>query len=344
MATVNVVYIPGVLGSGLSWFPGGGAPPQPIWLDLPAVAEGQFSYLELAPDNKSPGPLAQGRVIGPDGTLFPSYYPLLRWMQNDGWNVFTVCQDWRWSLFDLAPLWWGQIKAFLGVQPFYMVCHSLGGLLGRMIFGQMQAAGQDGQLLGMVTLGTPHYGSFESVRAFMRLNFIYTGLVSVCGFTSALLGTPGPMYVDRVLASHPVWYELMPSAVAGPLFTDAPDQVKELYTPGFLSGINSYVQDSKLLNAELLQGQLNGLIPSKRLASIVGTTWPTPYQFAATGKPNQEDGYLYTDEGDGSVTVAQSTVPGAPVYRTTALHPLLTQFPPVWQFIQQLIPGGFPTP
>ena len=54
---MKVLYLPGVLGSTLSWQEGGAD--HVAWVDVASLLNGGISALQLAGDGVSPGPLAE---------------------------------------------------------------------------------------------------------------------------------------------------------------------------------------------------------------------------------------------------------------------------------------------
>ena len=340
---MKVVYVPGMLGSTLSWDPGGGAPLQPIWADAGAILGGGLADLDLAADGVSPGPLAQGRVIVPTGLFAAVYGPLASFLRLIGHDVYILAPDWRLSLIPTAAAAWPLIQAWASGQPIAYVAHSRGGLLARAIYAQMLAGGADAQCATMVTLAAPHYGSLEIPRLWWRLPALYQGLQAIAGWAGWIVGTPGPAYLDQVVASHPAWYELIAWAGEGPLFAAAPDQAAAIQTPAFYAGANPWVSAGLLQSAEVVQTLLSAAIPSGRLSSIFGVGYETAYQLAPSAPPSSVDGYLYTLAGDGLVTAAQASPTGAAAYAVYSQHAEMPLRPDVWAMIAAILSGSVPS-
>jgi len=339
---MKVVYIPGMLGSNLSWDPGGGAPLQPIWADAGAILGGGLADLDLAADGVSPGPLAQGRVVVPSGLFGPVYGPLAAFLRLVGHDVYVLAADWRLSVITSAAAYWPLISAWAAGQPIAYVAHSRGGLLARAIYAQMVAAGVDAQCQAIVTLATPHYGSMEIPRLWFRLPALYQGLQGIAGWQGWLVGTPGPAYLDQVVASHPAWYELVCWAGEGPLWAAHPDQAAAVQAPAFYAGANPWVSAALLQSAEVVQTLLSSAIPAGRMSSIYGVGYETAYELAPPAPPSSLDGYQYTLLGDGLVTAGQASPAGAATYGVFCAHAEMALRPDVWAMVAAILAGAAP--
>ncbi len=336
----NVVYLPGLLGSNLSYSPPFGGPLQTVWIDPTAVFQGQLQYLQLAADGLSPGPLCQGRAVAPTGILRPAYGELSAVMQAFGWKVLEIAFDWRKSVLvaaaDALPI----IQAYFGPAPFWLVAHSQGGLVSRAIYRLMQQSGLDAQLAGLLTLCTPHFGSFAIVRLFFHLPPLYRLLIHAIRWAAWIAGTPGPAYLDGVLASMPALYELLPFAASGPLFSADPNQAAALYqTPTYFGG-NPYLTEALFTRAKTTQAILSGFLPAGRTHEIVGTNKQTAYSLPDQSKGTSNSGYLYTQLGDGVVTVAESALPGVTMWPVEIGHEFACLDPAVWSLVYGIVSGA----
>ena len=283
-------------------------------------------------------------MIVPDGLFAPAYGPLYLYLQAQGWDVYPAWCDWRLSVLTLARQLWPSIQAWAAGQPIYFVCHSYGGLVARAIYQLMQAAGLDAQCARMLTLCTPHYGSLEAVRLWLRLPRLYSGLVQTAGWAQWVSGSPGPAYLDRMIASHPSWYELMAWAGEGPLWAADPAHSSAIYQTAFYAGANPNVSPSLLQDAEITQTTLSSAIPAGRLVCVCGVGVPTPYDWMDGVPLGDEAAWLYTAQGDGLVTVAQAAPPGAPLYTVPLSHGLIPLDPAVWINIPGQLTGTLTAP
>ena len=332
---LKVLYLPGVLGSELSFQEGNAD--HLVWVDLGSLLEGGIAWLQLADDGVSPGVLAGGKQLVSESILGAVYAPLAQYISLLGYQVLALGWDWRKSHLATAQAVWPQVRAWLGSAPLRIVAHSAGGILARCLFGQMLAAGVGGQLARLVTIGTPHYGSLEPVRMWWRRPTLYRALASIIGWTARGPGAQGPAYLDDVLASHPSWYELMAFAASGPLFTAYPAQAAQIYTAGFYSGANAYISPGSLLNAELVQGELAAWLPTGVMQSIAGVGEETAFALDPRADPSTEEGWQYTQQGDGLVTVAQASPAGVPVTTVPVAHGLQPLHPLVWALVAAML-------
>jgi hypothetical protein len=338
--SLKVLYIPGLLGSNLGYDRQADGRTRPIWLDLPTVLAGGLAWLELAPDGSSPGPSAGGRSISPAGIFAPVYAPLGLFMQALGWDVYYADYDWRLSVIAAGAALYPQVMAWAAGQPIYIVAHSQGGLVARAVYAEMVSSGFDGQLARMITLCTPHYGSLEPVRLWWRIPQIYADLVQALGWAAWLSGTPGPTYLDLVLATWPCWYELTAWLSAGPLWQAEPQQALDLYTGSWYAGANPSWSQVRANAADAVQTLLAPSIPAGRLISVAGIGQRTAYQLDPRSTPDRDDGYLYTYLGDGLVTVAQTQPPGAQSVRVYGEHAEVVLTPGVWAYLSHAVPTG----
>lgn len=337
---VNVLYLPGLLGSDLGYDTGAGPPPQPVWLDAFALATGGAVYLQLGPDGASPGPLAEGIDLYATSIFAPVYTPLGLFLLAQGYNLLAVPYDWRKSVItSAAAVLAATQQAFLG-EPFYVVAHSQGGLVARAMWKQMFERGADAQLLRIVTICTPQYGSMEPVRFYCRLPKFYTAIVTATAWPPTVLSDAGPAYIDAVVATWPGLFELMPFLAEGPLAKIDPALARRLWTAGYYAGGNPYLTQQMLDTALQSQEYLLDAIPPGRLTSIVGTGVLTAILPAQKGSPLLDSGYEYSLAGDGTVSVASATLPGVPQIQFVGDHVTLLLRPDVWAVLPFLLTGG----
>lgn len=337
---LKVLYLPGLLGSLIGYGTAGGRGALPLWLDLPAILQGGLALLQLGPDGMSPGPLARGVIPVIGGVLPWVYGPLLLYMRSLGWDVYAPGYDWRTSIVAAAQQLYPGMMAWADGQPIYMVAHSQGGLVARALWAEMAGAGHDAQLARIVTLCTPHYGSLEPVRLWWRMPAIYQALVSALGWRAWLAGQAGPAYLDDVIAGWPCWYELTAFAGSGPLWAVAPDQAAAIYAAGYYGGANPYWSQRWATAAAAVQAGLATAVPAGRLVSICGVGQRTAYQLDPRSTPDRDAGYLYSYDGDGLVTRAQTVLPGASSVGVEGGHATVLLEPGVWAALASIVPHG----
>jgi hypothetical protein len=338
--SIKVLYLPGLLGSDLAWEGSAAGTLQPVWADPATILAGGLAYLDLADDGSSPGPLAEGKSIVPVSILPSVYAPLAVYMLSLGWDVLPLGYDFRLSHLANAKVLWPFVQEWAAGQPIYIVAHSAGGILARCLYGQMAAHGADAQLARIVTIGTPHFGSFEVVRLWSRLPLLYRALLFL---TAGALTWPegaGPAYLDQVIASWPSFYELQSFAASGPLFTQYPDQAAAIYRVGNYQGGNGFLSASAFLSGQLVQGELAAWYPPGRLVCIAGMGTETVFALAPGQLPGPDAEYQSTQDGDGLVTLAQTSPPGVPVFPVSVAHGLQPLSPLVWSMLDSLVLSG----
>ncbi len=337
---VNVLYLPGLLGSDLGYDTGDGPPAQNVWLDAFQLATGGAVYLQLGPDGDSPGPLAQGLDLYATSIFAPVYTPLGLYLLAQGYNLLVQPYDWRKSVIESARAVFAAAQLAFGDDPFYVVAHSQGGLLARAMWKQMYEAGADRQLLRIVTICTPQYGSMEPVRFYSRLPAFYTAIVTATAWPPTILSDAGPDYIDAIVATWPGLFELMPFLAEGPLTTVKPSVARAVWQAGYYTGGNPYLNQQMLDTAMASQEYLLDAIPPGRLTSIVGTGIHTAVLPSDSGSPLTDSGYLFSNAGDGTVSVASATLPGVPQMKFFGDHVTLLLRPDVWAVIPYLLTGG----
>ncbi|AMB47606.1 hypothetical protein Y590_21885 [Methylobacterium sp. AMS5] len=141
----RVLILPGIMGSKL------GTPADEIWLDFLDVALGRLSSLTLAPGGNP--------NIGPLGVLLTTYLKLKYRLRIGGYNAEFWPFDWRMSVADSGKL----LSAAIDAEPneVHLIAHSMGGLIARACLAHKPV-----KLGRIITLGTPHYGSFSPLQAF----------------------------------------------------------------------------------------------------------------------------------------------------------------------------------
>ncbi len=122
-----------------------------IWLDFLDIALGRLSDLTLAPGGNPD--------IEPRGVLLTTYLKLKYRLRIGGYNADFWPFDWRMSVASAGKRLAGAIDA--EPSEVHLVAHSMGGLVARACLSHKPA-----KLGRIITLGTPHYGSFSPLQAF----------------------------------------------------------------------------------------------------------------------------------------------------------------------------------
>ncbi len=140
---------------------------------------------------------AQGPVL-PAGPLRGFYGPLLARLQRDApteWSVIGWGWDWRLSLQGQGV----QLATFIRAQGAVdgghrILGHSAGGLIARSAWLELKRTGDEGLISRVVTLGTPHWGTYAPALAWAEQDDLVdvVGLLAV-GASILRRGTVGRM-------------------------------------------------------------------------------------------------------------------------------------------------------
>lgn len=305
----NIVYLPGIFGSRIGLPPAFLFPGFDVWISPYTALTGILLQLQLGADGVSPGPLTRGVNWQPTGLLEETYRPLGNFMRNRGWNVLDAAYDWRLSVRNSAPQVLAAINAQFGQQSFIFVCHSMGGLVARAVYALLLNAGLGPQVQGLITLGTPHFGSWEVQRGFFGLPQLYQALAHFAGAAYPFnIASYRPDFLDVILASWPGWYELAPWRDSGPLFLQDPATARALYQAPTYAGGNPYVQQKWLDAAAVTQDYLAPAIPFGAVKCIRGRGFITANQLNPPNPLSKPEGYAYTNDGDSQVPMSYATV------------------------------------
>jgi hypothetical protein len=357
----NVVFIPGFLGSNIDVVRVI-LPNTRLWLSFPPILAGLITQLELNADGTAPAGLVFGSQQ-PTSLLDDYYRPLInRLAQN--WLVQPIATDWRKRLATIADALFDEINLLFPNQDFYIVAHSGGGLVARLVWRRAVLAGQQNRIKRIITLGTPHWGSYSAVQVFTRASETFRMLFAA-SFASSIsieqairYATNSDLtdYLDRVVASWPGLYELFPS-LGQPGSGDDPLR-SAIFQLANWTPINSRVRGAFLTQAlatTVLLEQPEAQPPDDVLISIRGLgvatpgTLTQPLQLAAGG------GY-FTEDGDGTVTARSQRLRSASLdvfsnHNDLPRHPLVLDGIDVWLQVgvaadppTRLLPGRFVVP
>ena len=307
-----------------------------IWLSYPALAGDGVPLLALNGPGDGPATLLPLKrwVVGP---ALGDYYGVLADFLAVRNTVRTFAYDWRMATRPAGELLAAFIDSHFGENPVHIVGHSLGGLVARAAMRVLAEAGRGDQVVRLVTLGTPHYGSLSFLRVLGHLDFTYltlAGLVSLLrGFSlPAAIGT-----IDPVLGTWVSPCELLPWRYFGPL-SGRPDQAAAVYTAATYARYQPFVQQIRLDTAIAAQTWLHQAGDPARTVSLISTGLSTATQIADVNALDSPFGYFYSDQGDGQVPRSYAQWQGAAPYVVHGVaHHELPYSPVVLAVIEQLL-------
>lgn len=210
-----VLVLPGWLGTHLAWqhVPGTRASARRVWLDYGRIFIGQLTVLDIERDPPT--------LIVTDG-VHDSLDPLVARIRQDvppGWRVEAWPWDWRRSLLESGAFLGAEIATRAqewegGVR---VVAHSAGGLVARAAWVWLVNQGIEHRLPRVVTLGTPHRGSYAPVQIWIEQDSTFNLLVHLEAFPlqfphpiASLLWEAKAVEIHGLFARFPSVYQLLP--------------------------------------------------------------------------------------------------------------------------------------
>ncbi len=330
----TVFIVPGLAESALSIAPSGNNPGTLIYPDIPGFLLGSFGAMRLAADGVSPGP--------PDGLALVSPGVLGPWVGNPtaqlqlrarsaGFNLVNWNWDWRKSIFAAGDALAAEIVAATpaGSQS-SIVGHSAGGLVARRAWSTLGATGQQHLIRRIVTLGTPHYGSYSVVNAWSAGETFVRTLWSWNSWAGQTI--PGITFLSdyvgwslsQVIALSQTWpslYEILPMLDAPDAGTD-PNRI-DLYTAANWGGISPPSQAWLDYARTVFQPWALGSAsqpPENILISVAGGYRETPSGLVDVTRLGTPSALGETSDGDDTVTRASAQLVGSTTYRVTPDH------------------------
>lgn len=260
-----------------------------IWLNPLRIAQGALLELKVVGGRSGD--------IQTYGVFLKTYLRLKLSLERAGWDVEFVPYDWRVSLEVSADTLIAEVRRRAGA-PVHIVAHSMGGLLVRAAIAR--DADAMAPVRRIITLGTPHQGSFSPVPL---LRGIHGTLKLAAGID---LSNDATTLAREVFASMPGFYELLPNSTVfeGHLF-----DVKRWPAAGVLPNA-ALLKDAPLVQSRLAQ-------PDQRFRAIVGYGNPT---LSSAGLAGQDFRLRCSNDGDGAVLFKSSEIKGVPTWYTDVEH------------------------
>jgi hypothetical protein len=305
-----------------------------IWVGIPTMLLGYFGALRLAANGIDPGP--PDGITLQVGTLLPVYSaePALRLgsqMNGEGYRIQTYPWDWRKSILTagdaLADLIRGTVTTS---QPCSMVAHSAGGLVARRAWSNLLGTGQQGLIRRIVTLGTPHWGSYASVLLFSAASPLIDGIVSlntgVAIMNPALAQAVGYVrWTARQIAdlalTWPAAYELLP-VVGAPDAGDDPHRADLFNAANWGGGASP--EQTWLTHAATTYAQWvlspASLPPDDVMTCVAGTGYTTRYGLVTPERLGEPDAIGTVEVSDNTVPIASALLAASQQIRVTSTH------------------------
>jgi pimeloyl-ACP methyl ester carboxylesterase len=297
-----VLFVPGLMGSLLAQPRDRPQPDNLLWLDPNDIQQGHLSLLTMP-----------GAQLVASGPVLYGYLPLKLVLQAAGYTVRCFAYDWRRDLAD-SGLVLSRVIAATRAREISVVAHSMGGLVAR--YALTTEAGQRVQRL--ITLGTPHGGSFAPVQAVRGVYPLVRRLAQI-----------DPHHLPEVLArdvfsSFHSLYQMLP-------LDSALDLINSRSWPRIGPQPNATLLD----RVPMLR--LGG--PDARINALAGYGFQTPVHIACV----EEDFYYrYESAGDGTVPTARAVLPGCEAWFCNVPHGELARSPLVHEAVLKLLADEAP--
>lgn len=305
-----------------------------LWASKFNLSQGGFYALQLQEDGLSDMEYDRGPIIA--GGFLPDYYQSFADTLRDGLlsSGYTVSQfgwDWRkdWRLA-------GQVLADSiedeenTSAPFALVGHSAGGLVARWAYSLLKARGKASLIRRIVTICTPHRGSYAAVRLLSGddptlneieslgrkvryLDYLGVNVVSVPATESQL---------TRIMATMPGSYYLLP-VLDDQAATDDPQRAEVYDLDNWLPsrGLkNKWLQKAKNEISPWLANVAANAPPPWVMTCVCGYGFQTPDRLLDPQYLGTVAAYGSTATGDVQVTATSALLPGYPRFSYQANH------------------------
>jgi PGAP1-like protein len=299
-----VYIVPGIMGSQLGIARPAPLPANLLWVDPVDIQQGQITRLAFP-----------GEPVTACGVVLYSYLPLKLALEAAGLTVRFFAYDWRRDLAETGA----ELAACIEnetARHIHVVGHSMGGLLGRVA---MQAS-SGSRITQLITLGTPHSGSFAPVLA---LRGVYPLVRRIAQLDP---GRSAETLARDVFATFHSLYQMLPS----------PDARLNLFNA------RSWPSTGPQPNATLLDRapflRLGGADP--RIVAVAGTGHETVVNLVQI-----QDEFFYRIEraGDGTVPTSRAVLPGCAAWYCDIAHSELPRSPLIREAVISLLLGTNPT-
>lgn len=297
----RVVYlIPGIMGSQLGLRRDGDEPADLLWVDPVDLRNGHFD--ELAIENAA---------IVSLGAVPYTFLALKLRLEAAGFTVRWADYDWRQGAEQAGAV----LAARIAAEPArrqYLVGHSFGGLVARAAL-----AATDATVERLVTLGTPHHGSFAALQA-LRASY-----VSVRHIASLDPRRSAEDLAQQLFSRYPSLYQMLP---ARSVALDLQD-------------IRQWPDSAPRPDPRLLSQAGPPQLPwaEDRSCCIAGVGFDTVAQVTVEGAGFR---YHVTRDGDGTVPRVSAAPRGIPAWHATVLHGELPRDERVGAAVIDLLDAG----
>jgi pimeloyl-ACP methyl ester carboxylesterase len=298
-----VYIVPGIMGSQLCLQREKPDPDDLVWLDPSDIHGGRLSLLTMP-----------GAAIMACGPVLHGYLPLKLALQAAGYTVHCFDYDWRRDIADTGAVLARQLASETA-RDLSVIGHSMGGLIARIAL--RTATGT--RIQRLITLGTPHGGSYAPVQAIRGVYPLVRRLAQVDSLHSA------ETLARDVFSSFHSMYQMLP-------LDGALDLIDSRNWPRTGPQPNATLLD----RATMLQ--LGG--PDARISAIAGYGFETAVNVTSI---QDEFFYRYDFAGDGTVPTSRATLDGCEAWYCNVAHNELMRSPLVHAALCQMLADEAPT-
>lgn len=324
--------VPGILGSELYLQSLSG---RRIWLSYVSLALNGFEQLRLDGAGLNPADRNQARLV--PGPPLERYYGqcveyLKKGLEPHGFKVVPWGYDWRLDLLTNGNHLAQEIYSNQDnrTDPCSIVGHSMGGLVARIAWRQLVKVRCESYCRRIVTVGTPHFGSWSAAQLLIGTERILHQVGAVANNLALNFWAPNPetvagswiqTYAASVAATWPSVYQLLP-ALHGSAFDRDPS--RELYYglggyPDLPWVKQAHLDDAKNTWQPILAD------PSSRPPPLVLRCAGSDAYVTANDTRKEANGAVVrgawtAGRGDSVVTAENSTLPGASLFTAPAAH------------------------
>jgi hypothetical protein len=320
------VFVPGICGSALDAVGSRGR--DNLWLNRKLLAVGGVGWLALSPDGVTP-PSGSFPTIEPTGPLSP-YYDVTQTtfrqqLAGQGYELQVLGVDWRQSILrsgaGVAQIVANQLDSYLSVC---LVGHSQGGLIVRRAWQVLNQTGQAAKITRVITLGTPHSGSWEPCALFCGITDYIPQMVLI---VPAVIVPGGQLLVlgildkiKQIAATWPGLYELLPLAPVNPVDDPAIAGLYQASSWPPAWGLQQRWLDHTSGPFRAWLTDLTQLPPFEVLTTVAGNTQDTPMGWTSADQIGNPDLLHATGVGDGVVLTTSALLAGSKQYLVSAGH------------------------
>jgi pimeloyl-ACP methyl ester carboxylesterase len=297
-----VIFVPGIMGTQLALPRDRPAPDNLLWLDPTDIQGGRLSLLAIP-----------GETLTVTGPMLYTWLPLKLALHAAGFTMRSFAYDWRRDLAEAAAALAREL-AECPEGEISVIGHSMGGLVAH---AALASTGGD-RVRMLLTLGTPHGGSFAPVQA---VRGVYPLVRRLAQLDPA--HTPEAL-AREVFSSFHSLYQMLPR-----------DYGLDLIEP------RNWPRSGPQPNATLLARAplFNPVGADPRIHAIAGHGFLTTVGVAEVA---EEFWYRYEYSGDGTVPVARATLRGCPAWYCAVAHNELPRDASVQAAVVELLSGRRP--